>query len=418
MFADTDRYVSKQAQSSKRGIGFNTLYEADIAAIEKGISWTYNWAAAGYNQVIGPLASQAEVLYVPMVWNGNGNWETQIRNLKKSHPECEYILAFNEPNLRDQANMTPSDAAAKWPPLKALAKELNMKIVAPAMNYGTLTGYSDPIKWLDEFFAQPGVSIDDIAALSIHCYMRVPSALKSYVERFRKYGKPVWMTEFCAWEGSVSVEQQRSYMSDVINYFEAEPLIERYAWFMYDGPKTKGTNYPNYALRESGNRDGELTDLGKIYVYMSSLDKELYYAHNQVVPSEHYSNSNMSEAVGAENANKSFSAVQLKVSSDETGILEVANFGLPKWLEYNIAPNVKGDYNLIIRYASNGDSKCKIHVNNVEVIEIDLPKTGGYTEWATITTSAIPLKAGKQIIRFTPSKGMVSMNWWRYKRQQ
>ncbi len=414
MYADSDQYTTKQARSNKRGICFNTLFEADFKAMDPGISWGYNWAAGGFNAILNEAASEAGFLYYPMIWNGGGNWASQIRNYKQAHPECEYILAFNEPNLTDQANMTPKQAAEKWEPVKNLAKELNMKIVAPVMNYGTLAGYSDPIQWLDEFFRQPGVSIDDVAALSIHCYMDYPSSIKSYVERFRKYGKPVWMTEFCAWEAeNISMEKQREYMSEVINYFEAEPLIERYAWFKYDGSPN---NHPRYALRPSGNTSGELTELGKVYVNMSSLDKNLYYGHNQVIPAEHYSNSNLSEAV--DGGTSTIASIQLKATSDVTGILDVTNFGLPKWLEYNISPVVKGDYNLIIRYASAGDSQCKIYVNNVEVAEIDLPKTGGYTDWETIITPAIPLKAGQQIIRITPSKGMISMNWWRYKRKQ
>ena len=411
MYADSDTYTVKQSPSSKRGICFNTLYVADFDKLKAGVTWTYNWAANGFNYTLDPTATQAGIGYVPMVWNGEGGWADDVRRYKEAHPECEYILAYNEPNLTDQANMTPAQAAAKWPELKALAQELGLKIVAPAMNYGTLAGYSDPIKWLDEFFSQPGVSIDDVAALSLHCYMSVPGAVKSYVERFRKYDKPLWMTEFCSWEGTVSAEDQREYMSTVINYFEAEPLIERYAWFKYDGSTSQN---PHYALRQSGNQKGELSELGRIYVNMSSLDKNYYYGHNQVVPAEHYSNSNISEAV--DGGDGAFSSVQLNLSSDKTGILEVANFGLPKWLEYQIAPVRADDYKLIIRYASKGDSRCKVFVDNSEVAEIDLPKTGSYTDWSTITTSPISLKSGQQTIRLQPSKGMISLNWWRYKR--
>jgi hypothetical protein len=412
MYADSDKYTSRQARSVKRGICYNNLYEADFKAIAPGVTWAYNWATTGFNAAAADAVKEAKTDYFPMIWNGSGDWANQIRKYKQAHPECMYILAFNEPNLTDQANMTPAQAAEKWPPVKALAQELKMKIVAPAMNYGTLSGYGDPIKWLDEFFAQPGISMNDVDALALHCYMNVPSALKSYVERFRKYNKPLWMTEFCAWEGEVSVEKQQAYLCDVLNYFESDPIIERYAWFKYDGSTTVN---PRYALRPAGNNKGELSALGKIYVYLSSLDKQLHYTHNQVIPAEHYSNSNASEAVGS---TKFIAGPQLNASSDITGILELANFGLPQWVEYKIEPVVKGDYHLILRYASSGDSKVKIALNGREIREIELPKTGGYTDWATITTPVIPLNAGKQTIRITPSKGMISLNWWRYKRNR
>jgi hypothetical protein len=410
VYADSNKYNIKQARSEKRGIGFNTVYAADFDAIKKGISWAYNWGASGYNSTVESAAKNADVAFIPMIWNGGGDWATAIRTFKNKHPECEYILAFNEPNLTDQANMTPSQAAAKWLPVKQLAQELNMKIVAPAMNYGTLAGYSDPVKWYDEFFAQSGVSIDDVSALALHCYMNEPSAVKGFMEKFRKYGKPVWLTEFCAWEGTRTAEQQRAYMSNIINYLESEPMIGRYAWFKYDGSTTAN---PQYALRPTGNNQGALSDLGKIYVNMSSYDKEYHYGHNQVIPAEHYCNTNMSEAAH----DKWVAGVQLKISSDETGILEVTEFGLPKWLEYQIEPSVGGNYHFIVRYAANGDSKCKVFSDGNEIGEIELPKTGGYTTWETITTPTLPVTKGKHTIRIVPSKGMISLNWWRYKRE-
>jgi hypothetical protein len=403
-------YTARQARSAKRGIGFNTVYASDFTAMQGGVGWAYNWGAGGFNSTLAGAAAEAKIAYLPMVWNGGGKWADQIRAYKKAHPECEYILAFNEPNLTDQANMTPAQAAEKWPPVKELAQELKMKIVAPAMNYGTLTDYSDPVKWLDEFFEQPGVSIDDVSALALHCYMNTPSAVKSFVERFRKYGKPVWMTEFCSWEGNgITAEKQMAYMSDVVGYFESDPMVERYAWFKYDGSATQN---PQYALRPTGNNKGALTDLGKVYVYMSSLDKTLHYEANDVIPAEHYCNTNMSEAAGSATW---IAAVQLNVSSDEAGILEISKMGMPKWVEYKVKVADGGSYSLDIRYATNADAKCKILYDGKEVGEVELPKTGGYTTWETITTPPVNFSSGQHTVRFAPSKGMTSLNWWRFK---
>ena len=404
-------YTVRQARSAKRGIGFNTVYASDFTAMQSGVSWAYNWGTGGFNSTLSGAATEAKIAYLPMVWNGGGSWANQIRSYKQAHPECGYILAFNEPNLTDQANMTPEQAAEKWPAVKELAQELNMKVVAPAMNYGTLAEYSDPIKWLDEFFEQPGVSINDVDALALHCYMNTPSAVKSFVERFRKYGKPIWMTEFCSWEGSnITAEKQIAYMSDVVGYFEADPLVERYAWFKYDG---SATGNPQYALRRTGNNKGELTDVGKVYVYMSSLDKALHYEEKDVIPAEHYCNTSMSEAAGSE---QWLAGVQLNVSSDEAGLLEISKMGMPKWVEYKVSVANGGSCSLDIRYATNTDAKCKILYDGQELIEVELPKTGGYTTWQTITTPPVNFGSGQHTVRFVPSKGMVSLNWWRFKK--
>ncbi|MDR0667700.1 MAG: DUF5010 C-terminal domain-containing protein [Prevotellaceae bacterium] len=401
-------YVYKQTRSAKRGVSCNTIYPADFDVFKSSISWFWNWGAS-FNNTLDAAFAAAGVDFCPMAWNGNYN-ANAIRNYVAAHPSCRYLMAFNEPNLTDQANMTPAAAAAVWPGLRNLAKELGLLLVAPSMNYGTMPNYGSPIDWLDEFFSLPGVSLDDVDVISVHCYMNSPSALKGYVELFRKYGKPVWMTEFCAWEGTVSAERQREYMSDVINYMESEPLIERYSWFKYDG---NPAGNPHYALRPTGNNRGELSDLGTIYTSISSLDKTTAYAPDEIVPAEHYSNTNMSDVAGSSGWAP---GVQLKICSDPAGgILEVANFGLPKWLEYRLDLSTPPTLcQIAIRYAAIVDSKCKITIDGKDT-EIELPATASATDWRTLR-HRLELPDGSDsvyTVRFTPTKGLLSLNWWR-----
>jgi hypothetical protein len=397
--------------SGKRGVGANILYKLDFKAMQNRVAWFYNWGSS-YNASLEQWAVAGKVGYFPMLWSDvSSKTEQDVRSYKAAHPECDYILGFNEPNLTDQANMTPAAAAGRWPKALALARELNMKMVAPAMNYGTLEGYNDPVKWLDEFFAQPGVSINDVDALALHCYMNTPAAVKEFVEKFRKYGKPVWMTEFCAWDGEVSVEQQRSYMCDVLNYFEVDPLIERYAWFKYDGNVSVN---PHYALRSTGNSNGDLTDLGKLYFNISMLDKTRFYKPGEEIPAHLYSNTNMSEVVGTA---QWVAGVQLRVSTDTSGVLEVMNFALPKWLEYQIAVPGSGSYSFDLRYAASSSAECSVYIGDRQVGKIALPATGGYSTWQTLTyASPVSIDGGNHTVRFVPSKGMVSLNWWKFRK--
>ncbi|MDR2432508.1 MAG: DUF5010 C-terminal domain-containing protein [Puniceicoccales bacterium] len=411
---------SRQVRSTKRGISFNILYEADFAQLEKGISWAYNWGASGYNTEFENVAKESKVAYFPMFWDSLDvvkGWTDKIRAYKQVNPDCIYLLAYNEPNLTNQANMTPVQAAEQWPQIKNLAQDLKMKIIAPAMNYGTLPDYNDPIRWLDEFFEQAGVSINDVDALAVHSYMNSPAAVKSYIEKFRKYNKRIWMTEFSAGEETVSVEDQREFMCSMLNYLESDPLIERYAWFKYDGGMAV-VEKSNSKLRPSGNRKGELTDLGKIYINFSSFDKNLYYVPEQIIPAEHYNNCNASEIAGTDN---SVRGPQVKVSSDASGtsdasgILEVSDLYISQWMEYQITPETAGNHQLIFRYASEYGSRMKISSNGNEISEIELPKTGNNTTWTTKTIT-ISLGAEKQTIRIQPSEGMFSLNWWQYKK--
>ena len=176
--------MDQMPKSTKRGVAFSFTQLTDLPLLSPYISWDYNWGNTPTEDAAAWFDAN-EMDFCPMCWNGNYSAD-KIRAFVAAHPKTKDLLAFNEPNLTDQANMTPAQAAALWPPVVALAKELNLKLVSPAMNYGTLAGYSDPIKWLDEFFAQPGVSIDDVYAISIHCYMSSTSSVQGYVEKFEK----------------------------------------------------------------------------------------------------------------------------------------------------------------------------------------------------------------------------------------
>ncbi|WP_163318751.1 glycosyl hydrolase [Dysgonomonas sp. 520] len=391
-----------QGKSQKRGVSFNFQVLEDITLLAPAISWSYNWGpdqSASYSE---PFKNN-NIDYFPMAWNG-GYSPSRIRAYKAAHPECKYILAFNEPNLTDQANMTPQKAAEYWPAFRALATELGMKIISPAMNYGTLAGYSDPIKWLDEFFTL--VPLSDIDGISIHCYMTNPSATKSYIERFKKYGKPIWMTEFCAWEGAtVSPDGQMKYMCDIINYMECDPDIERYAWFI---PRlAKGEKKPYMELLER-SLPSRLTAIGEVFVNMSTLDKNTYYVEGQTIEAEHYNSISISESVGS---NGWVSGPSMRLTTDGSGgTLELCNFYTNQWVEYQVEVSKKKQYKVDIRYATFTDSEFEVEVDGKSAGTISLPSTGEDYIWKT-ETSDLQLGKGKHKIRLKLAKGIVHMNW-------
>ena len=149
---DLSDAVRRLPRSNKRGVSFsNPFFVEDVAILSSGISWVYNWGPAPSSSFDTEFGKY-DIDFIPMAWNASYD-KNRIRTFVQAHPGCKYLLAFNEPNLKDQARMTPTEAAAKWPELKAFAAEVGLQLVSPAMNYGTLDGYSDPIKWLDEFFA-------------------------------------------------------------------------------------------------------------------------------------------------------------------------------------------------------------------------------------------------------------------------
>lgn len=353
-------YATLQKRSTKRGVCFNLgdFPSNDIPLLAEGCSWSYNWGSSTTKQA-SDLFRHYGMDYCPMAWNTAWD-EDALRKFKASNPECRYILAYNEPNLTDQANLTPDAAAKDWPRLVKVAEELDMKIIAPAMNYGTLPGYSDPWKWLDEFFRQPGVSIDDVDGIAVHCYMSHPSAMKWFIDEFKRYGKPIWLTEFCSWEGNISEKDQMKYMVEALHILESDADVFRYAWFI---PRTNEESPCHNNLLEVPEKG--LTPLGKVYINMSTLDKTLWYKPEQVIPAEHYSD--YSGSIG------------ISPTTDVTGALQIYGLGKNNTVEYQIDLPQDGDYTIEIRYNSDAASHLEFRLDGKDIGSSQLPNT--YISW-------------------------------------
>lgn len=390
----TAEYETLQKKSPKRGACFNfgQLPDTDIPLLGPACSWSYNWGSGTSSQAF-ELFAEYEMDYCPMAWNANWKEET-FRQFKAAHPECEYLLAYNEPNLTDQADMIPSKAAEDWPRLVAIARELNMKLIAPAMNYGTLAGYHDPWKWYDEFFSQPGVSWDDVDGIALHCYMGSAQAMKGFVDGFKKYGKPIWLTEFCNWaNNNVSLDAQMKYMVEAINLLEADEQVFRYAWFI---PRGLGdTQCHNNLLTR--HDPFELTDLGKVFVNMSTQDKSLWYKPGQVIPAEHYT--------GVEGN------AHLAPCTDETGLLELTGLQKDVKVEYQVEFPEEATYTLEIRFNTYYPSPLRVLLDGESMGLLELDNTD--YQWKNRYVK-IPFPAGKHTLAFTGTTAFpVTLNWLR-----
>jgi Glycosyl hydrolase catalytic core len=247
----------------KRGMAYGYNSVADLEALSPGVSWWYNWALQPDNTAVGTAHAGLGIDYVPMAWNGQA-----IPDLAAKVPsDTRYLLGFNEPNFGQQANMTPTEAAAAWPAMEEFAKAHGIALVSPAVNYcGGNCNVTDPFDWLDQFFAAcPTCKVD---AIAMHWYACTKDALNFYLSKFEsKYKQPLWLTEFsCLDSGDTSAAAQTAYMNDALPILEADPRVARYAWFT-------GRHDTIHGLDLLGG-DGQLTPLGQQYVqYPQSCKK-------------------------------------------------------------------------------------------------------------------------------------------------
>jgi hypothetical protein len=357
--------------------------------------------------------------YVPMIWNSDWN-ENDLRAFKTKHPECEYLLAYNEPNLELQAELSPAQAAADWPRLKAIAQELNLKIVSPAMNYSgwdEYPQYHDPINWLDDFFEQDGVSLDDISAISIHSYMSWPSALKSYVGRFKKYGKPIWMTEFCAWDdyntaaGGAGAVYQVEHMSQAVIYMELDPDVERYAWFiprMSDVPNPTPTNSHPWQQLLTKTTPPALTNAGKVYANMSACDPAIWAPTGQRIEAEHFTRSDIVDLITQPEQWRD-SVVFRPTTDPEGGTLDVYKFTGNRWMEYQINAATAKEYTLSLRNVATQAASIDVSVDGTKKATVPLTQTSA-SAWRTSEVK-VQIPAGHHTIRLAATAGNVALNW-------
>lgn len=135
--------ASPVAKSSKRGIAYDLPSAEDLSVLATGVSWWYDWGLRPNAAVPADYRARYGMDFQPMLWNGNFD-STEVTAWLQSQPDIRHLLLLNEPNLTDQANLTPSQAAALWPRYEAVAAATGVKLVGPAITWGTMTGYADP----------------------------------------------------------------------------------------------------------------------------------------------------------------------------------------------------------------------------------------------------------------------------------
>jgi len=451
-------------RSSKRGVSYNfnfprpsnsgsgsghnntAIATRDMDLLGQGITWFYDWGTNPSNNTgagfsVAALAEERGIEYAPMIFRGSTSFNG-ARSHAREYPRTKYVLAFNEPNFLEEANMSPQQAANVWTALVDNVKAENLKLISPAMGYGTNPIYNyNPTLWLEMFFGtdgQPGfpnVSLDHIDGVAIHLYNDFGDNVRGYINRFRKFGKPIWMTEWCAWDDKAqtylnNMAFQVGFMSQSVMLMEHDPAIERYAWFIPKGGTWNSEELFPYnklltAPPTTGTTLPELTALGLVYVHMSTLDKSFYFVTGQQIPAKDFSNGNISELVPnastpyISNTSTWRDGVRFTPTTDNAAgasVLDIVfhsgrqnNNPTNMWVEYQVAVPETKAYTFTVRH--NAAMTFEVSVNGEVLRQITLQSTSTWRN--NIDTLQLP--AGLNTIRFrkTSAGGECSINWFR-----
>jgi RNA polymerase sigma factor (sigma-70 family) len=213
--------------SSKKGAAVWKFDGSKGALGDVGASWYYTWGSNN-NDIPGP----AGVEFVPMIWDERNVTTSTLAEAEREGDGT--LLGFNEPDMRGQADMTVEQALEKWPELE----KTGMRLGAPAVAYGG----DQENGWLDRFMDGAEAQGRRVDFIPIHWYGSDFSAAAvaqflGYVDAVhKKYGKPIWITEYglMNFGGSPkypNTAQIVAFIKGSTAGLEKRSYVERYAWF-------------------------------------------------------------------------------------------------------------------------------------------------------------------------------------------
>lgn len=244
-----------------KGIGYDgpkRINQLDTAAGPLG--WYYDWGRQPSTQATYPTKPAAP--FVPMIW-GRGSLDAGgVAEVLAGLPAtgAKECLGFNEPDHPGQSNMTPRQAADRWPELHALGLRL-----------GSPATVSPGAAWLDEFMEIANSEKLRVDFMAVHSYSSPDAAdfLGKIDSLYARWKRPVWVTEYAAADFTVAADGPKSarftraevneFMAETVAGLRARPFVERFAW------KTRAISDPRMWFSALYQDDGALTSTGQLY---------------------------------------------------------------------------------------------------------------------------------------------------------
>jgi len=240
-------------RANKKGVAFtNSGKDWSHKTSAAGAYWMYSWGLGLKPEI------PENVEFVPMFW---GKWSVNDANIQKvkdlvAEGKVKYILGFNEPDGKNQANMTVDEAIALWPRLE----EIGVPIVSPAT-------VNPNNAWMKSFMQKVEENNLRVDYVAVHHYggPNVMAMINKLKETYDAYKRPIWITEFAVadWGASsptnnkYSIAQVMDFVQKALPALDEIEWVERYAWF-------NGLNAPLFTSALF-DKNSVITDVGKAY---------------------------------------------------------------------------------------------------------------------------------------------------------
>lgn len=105
--------------------------------------------------------------------------------------------------------------------------------------------------------------------------------------------------------------------------------------------------------------------------------------------------------------------VDIETTQDSDGGYNIGYILKGEWLEYTVDISSTGSYVLQLRVAADGEGKqMHIEIDGYDVTgPINIPNTGGWQSWETISVNDLNLKEGEQVMRLVFDSDYINLNY-------
>ena len=211
------------------------------------LGWYYNWNIS--------KNSTLDLEYVPIRQN---RWWPDLSKPDWKTIGTTTLLGYNEPDHKDQSNLTVDQAIAGWPDLLATG----LRVGSPAVSDGGLN-------WLYQFIDKADAAKLRVDFVAVHYYRAYPkpsdpagaaAQLQQFVKGIHdRTHRPIWITEFnngANWTKAPkpTYEQEKTTIAKMIEMLDNTPYVERYAFYNWVED-----------VRNVQRKNGSLTPAGEVY---------------------------------------------------------------------------------------------------------------------------------------------------------
>lgn len=232
--------------TEKKGMGWSN--NAPIRALRG--SWFFNW---------GPVTtdSKVDIEFVPTKYRASTSTEPSWKQILDLN-DVSHLVGFNEPQSTGQANMTTEQQLEHWPKMM----ESGLRLGSPAP-----TDFDLFYKFMDECDKR-NYRVDFVV---LHDYGEgtAQSFYNFCKKAYDRTGRPIWVKEFNyggTWTpGKPTYAQSAARIKEIIEMYDKEGIIERYAIFNFD------ESDQNRAVFYNPVADLNITPLGVVYRDQTSV---------------------------------------------------------------------------------------------------------------------------------------------------